>query len=131
MQRGRGGETGTGREEGSERMGEGREVSRSVGDGGARGEGECWRKRAAGVARERGCGRTDLLPGSHVPPARNRGVGTGEDRNDGGGGRERRRAVEGGVASALSMIVVVPTNAAEAYTSISRALGERAKGGRG
>lgn len=43
---------------------------------------------AAGVVRERGCGRTDLLPGSHVPPARNGGgqrrgmAGSEEEENE-------------------------------------------------
>lgn len=85
---------GTGREEGSETSG--REVSR---DGeGERRVGENGLQHG-GCSRERGCGRTDLLPGSHVPPARETGRGGGarqRDRDGADGGRERRRAVEGG-----------------------------------
>lgn len=58
--------------------------------GGVRGQAGVVRRkrRAAGVVRERGCGRTDLLPGSHVPPARNGGgqrkgmAGAKEDENE-------------------------------------------------
>lgn len=50
----------------------------------------------AGLLRERGCGRTDLLPGSHVPPARN-GRGGAEEGGEDGGGRKRRRVEGGGV----------------------------------
>lgn len=72
---------GTGREEGSETGG--REVSR---DGeGERRVGENGLQHG-GCSRERGCGRTDLLPGSHVPPARETGEEAGVQGRETGTG---------------------------------------------
>jgi len=88
MQRGGDWHTRGGRKDARRRERErGREVSGEKGRGDRR-TGVSEKTGHAGLLREQGCGRTDLLPGSHVPPARNgrvlgrRAAETGEEENE-------------------------------------------------